>query len=125
MPQKNYIRCNPSFHHYERFDTVLVQIKDGIQPARLHLVFEAEAFEKAWRLARVTFFTAILPPSASDRAIGMTRYEEATAGEFILLDTVIRSCYMTPVFSHPRHFYLNDLVVGDTDLFLRLNSHYR
>lgn len=51
----------------------------------------------------------------------MKRYEEEKYGEFIHLASIIRSCYMTPIFStDPHEFYMNDLVASDVDLFLRL-----
>jgi hypothetical protein len=50
----------------------------------------------------------------------MQRYYEEEGGEFIHLASIVRSCYMTPIFIHPRQFYLNDLVAGDVDLFLRV-----
>jgi hypothetical protein len=50
--------------------------------------------------------------------------EEETSGEFILLDSIVRSCYLTPVSteSNNRTYYLNDLVAGDLDLYLRLQD---
>jgi hypothetical protein len=97
-----------------------VRVGDGLyRPARLHLVFEVAAYGVQWQLARVTYFST-LPSVAIDRIIGMRRYHEEETGEFIHLASIIRSCYMTPVFTEPRKFYLNDLVAGDVDLFLRI-----
>jgi hypothetical protein len=118
MHQEN-IRCSPSFFSRTRFDTVLVKVDDSYRPARLHLVFEVTAYGVAWQLARVTYFSA-LQSVTIDRTIGMQRYHEEEGGEFIHLASIVRSCYMTPIFTNPRQFYLNDLVAGDVDLFLRL-----
>jgi hypothetical protein len=113
------IRCSPSFFSRTRFDTVLVKVDNSYQPARLHLVFSVTAYGVIWQLARVTYFSA-LQSVAIDRTIGMQRYHEEEGGEFIHLASIVRSCYMTPIFTNPRQFYLNDLVAGDVDLFLRL-----
>jgi hypothetical protein len=121
LPHTDLIRCCPKAWGRIRFDTVLVQTRNGFQPARLHLLFEVEAFGALWQLARVTYFTEI-HPSALDRAIGMRLYEEEVFGEFIVLGSVIRSCYMSPVAESPRRFYLNDLIAGDVDLFLRIQE---
>jgi len=119
LTHQENIRCSPSFHSRSRFDTVLVQDGNSFRPARLHLVFEASDCGVDWQLARVTYFSA-LPSRTIDRIIGMHRYEEESMAEFIHLVSIIRSCYMTPIFTQPRQFYLNDLVAGDFDLFLRL-----
>jgi hypothetical protein len=119
LPHRDYIRCTPEFYGRERFDTILVDVGGSFRPARLHLVFNVTAYDVVWQLARVTYFTA-LPSTPIDRVIGMKRYEEQESGEFIHLASIIRSCYMTPIFSEPREFYMNDLAAGDVDLFLRL-----
>jgi hypothetical protein len=118
IENRDIIRCHPSFHRRLRFDTVLVQTTNGYQPARLHLLFEANAYKKAWKIALVTYFTRI-PPSDMDKIIGMNRYQEGTEGELIFLGSIIRSCYLTPIFSTPGYFYLNNLAAGCTDLYLR------
>ncbi|PVF94153.1 hypothetical protein CPB86DRAFT_766272 [Serendipita vermifera] len=117
-PCVDLIRCSPNFFHKIRFDTVLVQVSEGTQPARLHLIFRIEAYNQIWELAFVTFFT-LLPQSPIDKVIGMNRYQEAMIGEFISLDAVIRSCYMVPIDQGIRQFYLNPLAAADLDLFLR------
>jgi hypothetical protein len=63
-------------------------------------------------------FTRI-PPSEMDKIIAMNRYQEEIEGEFILLGTIIRSCYLTPISSSPGYYYLNNLAAGCTDLYLR------
>ena len=119
QPHIDTIRCNPKFFGRPRFDTVLVQTSTGPQPARIHLCFEVCIFNVAWQLARISYFTT-LPLTALDRAVGMHRYEEEQLGEFIVLDSIIRSCYMSPIPADDRHFYLNDLIAADVDLFLRI-----
>jgi len=121
LTHQENIRCSPSFHSRSRFDTVLVQVGDSFRPARLHLVFEVNAYDVNWQLARVTYFSG-LPSHAIDRTIGMHRYEEESTAEFIHLASIIRSCYMTPIFTLSRQFYLNDLIAGDVDLFLRIQQ---
>ena len=97
-----------------------MDVGGSFRPARLHLVFSVKVHAVVWQLARVTYFTA-LPSTPIDHAIGMKRYEEEKYGEFIHLASIIRSCYMTPIFStDPHEFYMNDLVASDVDLFLRL-----
>jgi hypothetical protein len=118
---QDLIRCNPMFFQRTRFDCILVQTAGGIRPARLHLTFEVSAFDIVWQLARVTYFTAAASVSV-DRAIGMRWYEEEEHGEFIALDSIICSCYMSPVPTAPREFYLNDLIAGDVDLFLQIKA---
>jgi hypothetical protein len=115
---KDIIRSNPQCYNRVRFDTVLVQTLDGYTPARLRLVFEVNAYNRTWQLALVTYFSRV-PTRAMDRTVGMARYEEQEQGEFIQLGSIIRSCYLTPIFSTPREFYLNNLVAGCTDLYLR------
>jgi hypothetical protein len=78
--------------------------------------------KKIWQLARVTYFTAIKPPNAADRATGMCRYEEESSGEFISLNTIVRSCYMCPIQSTCPTFYLNDLIAADVDLYLGIRE---
>ncbi|KIM20907.1 hypothetical protein M408DRAFT_29979 [Serendipita vermifera MAFF 305830] len=121
LQYRDLIHCNPSFHKRPRFDTVLIQVGNSFRPARLHLVFTVNAYKVHWQLARVTYFTE-LPSSAIDRDIGMRRYEEEPNGEFIHLASIIRSCYMSPIFADTqgRQFYLNDLAGGNVDLFLRV-----
>jgi hypothetical protein len=116
------IRSNPWCYEQVRFDTVLVQVAHELRPARLHLVFTVETEKKVWQLARVTYFTAIRPAVAVDRAIGMCRYEEEQRGEFITLNCIVRSCYMCPIYASQGHFYLNDLIAGDVDLYLRIRD---
>lgn len=118
MEEKDIIRSNPSCYKRVRFDTVLVQTQNGHRPARLRLVFQVFAYGRRWQVARVTYFTR-LPARAMDRTIGMARYEEEKEGDFIFLGTIIRSCYMVPIFSIDRHYYLNNLISGCTDLYLR------
>ncbi|KAG8788672.1 hypothetical protein FRC15_002829 [Serendipita sp. 397] len=115
------IRCNPLCFGSIRFDTVLIQTMDGLRPARLHLVFESSHHGLYWQLALVTYFTAY-PASATDGIVGMRRYQEEMKGEIISLHSIVRSCYMSPVSLGPRNFYLNDLVAGDVDLYIRLNN---
>jgi hypothetical protein len=121
VQHEELIRCTPKFHNRQRFDTVLVQMPEQLLPARLHLIFEVEAHEKLWKLARVTYFTPITR-SAVDKMIGMWRYEESDVSYTILLENVARSCYMTPIDGQSSHnlFYLNDCIAGDIDLFLRI-----
>lgn len=117
MEHNDIIRCDPKCYGYTRFDTILVQTSNGPRPARLHLIFETVAYKKVWQLARVTYFTMI-ETTVHDRTIGMAKYEEECNGEFIFLNSIIRSCYMTPVGSSQNIFYLNNLVCGDTDIFI-------
>jgi hypothetical protein len=119
LMHRENIRCSPSFFSRTRFDTVLVKVDHSYRPARLHLVFQVAAYGVTWQLARVTYFSA-LQSLAIDRTIGMQRYYEEEGGEFIHLASIVRSCYMTPIFTQARQFYLNDLVAGDVDLFLRV-----
>lgn len=77
---------------------------------------------KVWQLALVTYFTAVQPPNAYDQAIGMTRYEEEINGEIISLRSIVRSCYMCPIAETERGYYLNDLIAGDVDLYLRVKE---
>jgi hypothetical protein len=95
LVHKDPIRCSPSFHNRQRFDTVFVQTQHSLRPARLHLVFEVRIFDLVWQMARITYFTAI-NPTALDRTIGMRLYEEEAHGEFITLSSIVRSCYMSP-----------------------------
>jgi hypothetical protein len=117
---KEHIRCNPSAYGQMRFDTVMVQTETNFAYARLLLIFEVAAFKRKWQLARVTYFR---PTSASvDSVIGQSRIAEQDRGEFIFLGSVMRSCHILPAFEGgDREFYVNDLVAGDTDLYLRLN----
>lgn len=119
FPHQDYIHCTPGFHERDRFDTVLVDVGDSFRPARLHLVFSVKVHGVVWQLAQVTYFTALLS-TPIDCAIGMKQYEEEKYGEFIHLASILQSCYMTPIFSAPHEFYMNDLVAGDVDLFLQL-----
>ena len=117
------IHCNPRCYHRVRFDTILVDIGQGwYRPARLHLVFELTVYQLRWQLARVTYFTQ-LKTRREDRIIGMDRYEEERCGEFIFLDSILRSCYMQPDPRSPGYFYLNNLATGSTDLYLHCRLH--
>lgn len=120
---KDLIRCSPQIHKRQRFDTVLIQMPEKLLPARLHLVFEVNAFGRLWKLARVSYFTP-LTRSAFDNLVGMHRYEENGTGYTIQLDTIARSCYMNPIADNTgkQLFYLNDCITGDVDLYLRIAS---
>jgi hypothetical protein len=117
---KDIIRSNPSCYGRIRFDTVLIDTNDGPRPARIHLLLQLEAYERRWQLAYVTYFTRI-ESRKIDRVIGMKRYQEEKSGEFIFIHSIIRSCYMSPTSTSDGYFYLNDLISGCTDIYLRLN----
>ncbi|KAG8819022.1 hypothetical protein FRC19_010189, partial [Serendipita sp. 401] len=121
LPLKSSLRATPSFHRRSRFDTAFVNTPEGIRPARLHLIFETFRHGLVWQMALVTYFTRY-QSSSMDKAIGMHRYQEQKDGEIIMLASLERSCYMAPSPGHPSHFYLNDAVAGDVDLFLRVGD---
>lgn len=120
---KDIIRCNPKVYGRTRFDTVLVQTDTGPRPARLHLLFSVTAYQQPWDLAFITYFTS-MPAVAQDKRIGMTRYQEEIHGEVVPLASILHSCYLTPLPNSEttRQFYLNHLIRGDTDLFLRIQD---
>jgi hypothetical protein len=119
--ERDLIRCNPMAYGVERFDTVLIDAGDHSQVAKLHLIFEIEAFERLWQLARVTYFRPTSSVQA-DRVLGQKRFAAQNVGEFIHLASIVRSCYLSPVYDGTQDFYLNDMAAGDTDLYCRLNG---
>lgn len=115
------IRCNPSAYNSVRFDTILVQAQGGMEVAKLLLMFEVSAFHRIWQIARVQYFRYTSAPTV-DEIIGQSRYASQDKGEFILLSSIIRSCHLVPIHDVPGDYYLNDLVAGDTDMYLRCNQ---
>jgi hypothetical protein len=121
LVEADLIRCNPRAYGVERFDTVLIDAGNKSQVAKLHLIFEIEAFKRRWQIARVTYFR---PTSSiqADSVIGQQRFSAQNMGEFVHLASIIRSCYLSPVYDGMPDFYLNDMAAGDTDLYCRLNG---
>ncbi|KAG8832541.1 hypothetical protein FRB91_000220 [Serendipita sp. 411] len=119
LPKQDLIRCSPKFFNRPRFDTVLVDTIHGTRPARLHLILETTRHRLEWQLAYVTYFSLYEPASPLDKLIGMQRFQEEEDGEFIALESIIRSAYMAPYSTRPNDFYFNYNIAADTDMYLR------
>jgi len=75
-------------------------------------------YGKQYSIAFVTYFTQAVV-SKRDKAIRMNCYEEEHSGEFIFMESVVRSCYLTQDFSIPGRYFLNNLIAGCSDLYFR------
>ncbi|KZT33764.1 hypothetical protein SISSUDRAFT_1010687 [Sistotremastrum suecicum HHB10207 ss-3] len=121
LPQRCIVRCNPSFHSKERFDTVIIDDVDGLRYASLRLVFSWQYApdKKPISIALVRFFDAVSwkPKNKFD---GMQIFKSRADTHVIYIASIIRSCHMIPVYGKDNHFFLNDQL--DADMFLRVGG---
>ncbi|KZT35401.1 hypothetical protein SISSUDRAFT_990606 [Sistotremastrum suecicum HHB10207 ss-3] len=129
LPQRCIIRCNPSFYHKERFDTVIVN-DETLRYASLQKTGPDRTFkpylsttgtyslEALISMALVRYFDkSAWKPKVSFE--GMQVFKARTDTHLIYVASIIRSCHMIPVPGKADMYFLNDQL--DADMFLRVS----
>lgn len=121
---RDILRCNPNFHHAERYDCTLINMKSGPNDftcARLQLLVRCTLPRgDEYDIAVVHLFKHS-KWRASTQIEGCNVLEEAQEPQFVMLKYMIRGAHMIPIFcTKEGRFILNDLVDGD--MFLRTGN---
>lgn len=119
---QDILRCNPDFHHRERYDCVIINDDSpGTSVARLRSLLRCRCPSgKVIDMALVHAFTQNnwKPQTMWQRNLISAESKDPS---FILMDYVIRGALMCPVFdSDASLHYILDTVDGD--MFLRVNN---
>ncbi|KAJ7713252.1 hypothetical protein B0H16DRAFT_1810756 [Mycena metata] len=123
--EKDYLRCNPSFHNHERYDAALVKTTTGTIFVRLVFVFTWTSEGKTYPFALVQpLDVGIGQRSAKDKALHFYRVREKPRHrcEFISVHSIIRGALLAPDFDKKGDYLAIDGV--DSDMFLRLMELY-
>ena len=116
------LRCNKSFHGFERHDHVIIQLEHGHFFARLLHLFEVTVGERSHALAYVESYCR--PPGSmqrKDKDLGLYRLQlKAKQYEIISLESVVRGALLVPDSKKPGQYLVVDTVDGD--MFLRMKS---
>ncbi|KZT31177.1 hypothetical protein SISSUDRAFT_1068002 [Sistotremastrum suecicum HHB10207 ss-3] len=120
LPHRSIVRCNPSFYHKERFDTVIIN-DETFRYASLRLVFSWNYApdKKPISMALVRYFDkSAWKPKVSFE--GMQVFKARNDTHLIYVSSIIRSCHMIPVHGKDGMYFLNDQL--DADMFLRVGG---
>ena len=117
----DYLRCNPRFHGWERYDCVLIhtldhQDNEKLTFARLQFMFEYIIGNEPLRLALVTPF--YLPPGekrAIDKDLRLIHLRARLEGssEIITLWSIIQGMLLVPDFANNGDYFLCNYIDGD------------
>ena len=116
------LRCNQSFHGYERRDHVLVRLGGGHFFARILRLFQVSVGTQSHALAYIESYCR--PPGSmrrKDKDFGLYRLRlRADRYQIISLESVVRGALLVPDPSNPEEYLVVDTV--DADMFLRMKS---
>lgn len=119
------MRCNPRFHNYARFDSVLVNREGpGLAFARLCALLRCTLESKrTFDVALVHEFRLSKWKDLKTRWAGCQVHEQLKEYSLILMDYVTRGALLTPVTGtkgEKLHFLVDTI---DSDMFLRADKY--
>ncbi|KAJ7159173.1 hypothetical protein C8R43DRAFT_882009 [Mycena crocata] len=120
---RDIVRCNPSFHGYSRYDSILFNSDlPGLSFARLRTMFRCTLETKRqFDVAIVRQFRRSKWKPRTDWA-GCQVYEETKEYSLLLMDYVMRGALLTPVTASGKdnlHYFVDST---DADMFLRADT---
>jgi hypothetical protein len=118
----DYLRCNESFHHHERYDHVLVANEGGSFFARLLSLFQYQTDTQSHSLALVRVYGR--PPGSirrKDRELGLHRVRvKNTQYAIIDVESIVRGALLVEDADNQGDYFVVDTIDGD--MFLRMGT---
>ncbi|KAJ6459099.1 hypothetical protein C8R45DRAFT_942523 [Mycena sanguinolenta] len=127
LDDTDFLRCNPCFHNWEKYDTALVKTTVGDIFVCLAFVFicEVEVGGKVHPFALVQPLDVRTGPrTAKDKVLGLHRVHqrERKDCEFISVHSIICGAFLAPDFDKRGDYFVVDVV--DADMYFRLKAMY-
>ncbi|KAI0343363.1 hypothetical protein BDW22DRAFT_1329317 [Trametopsis cervina] len=120
------LRCSPSFHNHERYDTVLINLDENMPVfCELVRVFTYALNGSVYALALVHPFrqpTVTAQTRRIDRHLGICRLQKSQRKSSLIIPvrSIIRGCVISEDSWHKNDFTVVDAL--DSDIYIRLHS---